>query len=262
MKKIIVLIFIVLATTMSIFTFLNPKSEVFAEEQKPKLAIVIDDFGADRHGVEEMLDIPLPLTIAVMPSCEFSEEDANKAFEKGHEVILHMPMQNQSNSTPLSYYGPVFIKNNFTPSEATSTIKSSIESIPHCKGVNIHMGTGVSQNERLITPIMEEVARQNLYFLDSKTIENSVCPKCAEKTGVDFFVRDVFLEPSGSPSYAVAINQLNLAINLAKEKGSAIAIGHVGPVGKEETAKAILNSIDRLNTEGIEVVPLSELIKN
>ena len=69
---------------------------------KPKLAIVIDDFGEDRRGVEEMLNINAKLTIAVMPADDFSTEDAEKAHAKGHEVILHMPMENET-------YAPLII---------------------------------------------------------------------------------------------------------------------------------------------------------
>ena len=184
----------------------NINTSVQAEE-KPKLAIVIDDFGSDRHGVEEMLNLKIPLTVAVLPGCEFTAEDAHKAHEHGHEVILHMPMENQT-YMPESYYGPVLIKNTFSPQEAQKTINEAIDQIPNCKGLNIHMGTGVSRNSKLITVIMEEAKSKDLYFLDSRTIEGSVCDECAKNTGVKFYGRDVFLEPPGYPNYQTAVNQL------------------------------------------------------
>ena len=38
-----------------------------------------------------MLSLPIPLTVAVMPFLPSTKEDA--AHKKGHEVIIHMPME-------------------------------------------------------------------------------------------------------------------------------------------------------------------------
>lgn len=236
---------------------LSPENKTEAEESA-KMAIVIDDFGEDRRGVEEMLNLKVPLTIAVMPSGEFTTEDATRANEFGHEVILHMPMENQ-NPMPANYYGPTLIKNSHTPTEAKQIINKAIDCVPHCKGVNIHMGTGVSRNPELITAIMEEVNAKDLYFLDSRTIEGSVCDECAKTTGVKFFGRDVFLEPPGRPSYQTAKQELNRAIELAKTNGQVVVIGHVGPVGEDQTAKAIADTIPEIEKQGIKLVKLSEL---
>ena len=225
-------------------------------EKKPQIAIVIDDFGMDRRGVEEMLSVEAPLTVAVLPGLDYSTEDATRAHEKGHEVILHMPMENQSYMPP-EYYGPKVVKNNMSEQEAVSLVRECINSIPFAVGMNIHMGTGVSRNEKIISAIMEEMKMQDKYFLDSKTIEETVCPCCADKVGVRFFLRDIFLEPSGRPNYDVAYNYLMEAGNLALEKGKVVVIGHVGPVGSTDTAKAIKNALKAFENMGVEVVPLS-----
>jgi len=226
-------------------------------EERPKIAIVIDDFGMDRRGVEEMLSVEAPLTVAVLPGLDYSFEDATRAHEKGHEVILHMPMENQSYMPP-EYYGPKVVKNDMSEEEATQLVRECINSIPHAVGMNIHMGTGVSRNEKIISAIMQEMKNQDKYFLDSKTIEETVCPRCAERVGVRFFLRDIFLEPPGRPNYDVAYNYLMEAGNLALQKGKALVIGHVGPVGASETAKAIKNALQVFKNMGVEVVPLSE----
>lgn len=237
----------------------KPPPKAKAEEPKAKLAIVIDDFGQDRHGVEEMLNLPIRLTVAVMPEGEYTVSDAETAHSKGHQVILHMPMENET-YMPASYYGPVLIKNGFTKAEAVETLSECMDKLPYCDGVNIHMGTGVSHNKELMTAMMEEVKRRDKFFLDSKTTMGSVCPECAEATGVKFAERDVFLEPPGRPNYATAVEQLLEAGRIAKQKGNAVAIGHVGPVGKAETARAIKDTLPELEAMGVEIVPLSDLV--
>lgn len=206
-----------------------------------------------------MLDLPVALTVAVMPEGEYSISDAETAHLKGHQVILHMPMENET-YMPANYYGPVLIKNSFTKSEAVETLSECMDKTPYCEGVNIHMGTGVSHNHELMMAMMEEVKRRDKVFLDSKTIMGSVCPECAEATGVKFLERDVFLEPPGRPNYQTAVDQLLEAGRIAKQKGSAVAIGHVGPVGRAETARAIKDTLPKLKEMGVEIVPLSDLV--
>lgn len=234
------------------------KREDAIAKENPKLAIVIDDFGEDRVGVEEMLSLPCKLTIAVMPGLEYSKEDSEHAHELGHEVILHMPMENQS-YTPASFYGPVMIKNSFSQQEATETLNEALSGIEHAKGINIHMGTGVSKNRELISAIMKEAKKKDLYFLDSKTVEGSVCDEVSKDVGVNYYSRDVFLEPPGRPSYETAVKELFRAVELAKEKGKAIAIGHIGPVGGTQTAEAIRDNLAKIKDLGVDIVPLSQL---
>ena len=224
------------------------------------LAIVIDDFGQSRRGVEQMLANSCTLTCAIMPGLEHSTEDAESAFKNGHEVILHMPMEAHV-SLPDSWYGPKVIRNYDSEEKAKNLISECIDSIPHCVGVNIHIGSGVCRNERLMTAILEETKEKGKYFLDSKTNIGSVCDTVATVTNVDYVSRDFFLERTGCPDYAYAKSELKKAGELAKKQGFAIAIGHVGPEGGASTARAIADSIETIEKMGVKIVPLSKIVE-
>lgn len=236
----------------------NPSLGVTGESlTKPKMAIVIDDFGYDRQGVEEMLNLDCTLTCAVMPCLEFSEKDAQEAHEKGHEVILHMPMEAYGN-LPVSWYGPMFVKNLDSKEVAYNKVSQALNSIPHVNGMNIHMGTALSHNKVLMKEIMRCAKERNMVFLDSKTIEGSICPEVAKEVGVKFIERDFFLEVGGA-SYSTARMRIKEAIEFTKTNGVCVVIGHVGAVGKGETARAIKDSLEEIRSAGIEIVPLSTL---
>jgi len=261
MKKIIsIFIFIIFMLPFGCFVPINsPKTKAMQTEQKKAyLAIVIDDFGEDRRGVSEMLAINRPLTIAVLPHMEYSVQDATAAHNLGHEVILHMPMENQS-QMPESYYGPTRIKNSHTPAEAKQVFNEAFKSVPYAVGANNHMGTGVTQNEEIMTAILEEVKNSNAYFLDSRTIIGTVSDTVSKKVGARCYQRDFFLEPSGRPSYEAAKRELLKAAEHAQTHGYTIAIGHIGPVGTTETARAIKDSLELIEAMGVEIVPLSRL---
>ena len=228
------------------------------ESSRPKLAIVIDDFGEDRAGVEKMLSLDIMFTGAVMPSMEFSVEDAERLHKNGKEVMLHMPMEAYGN-LPLSWYGPVMIKNTYSKAEARNVLTSAIQSVPHVKSVNIHMGTAVCQNRELAEEILCVTKERNLPFLDSKTIEGSVFPQIAVETQAKFLERDNFLEVSGQKNYQFTKQRLQEGITLAKTKGFAVVIGHVGPVGGETTAQVLQDMQQELKNSGVELVGFSQL---
>jgi polysaccharide deacetylase 2 family uncharacterized protein YibQ len=272
-KKIYIMLIILFSLTLgfqtglappNIKTFANDKryieKQVLNENLRPlQMAIVIDDFGYDRKGVDEMLDLNCTLTCAVMPCLEFSEADANKAHEKGHEVILHMPMEAYGN-LPLSWYGPLFVANGDTKEVAYNKVNQALNSIPHVNGMNIHMGTALSHNKELMKEIMRCAKERNMVFLDSRTIEGSVCPEVAQELGVAFLERDIFLEVGGA-NYTTAMKRMAEAIEFCKANGRCIVIGHIGAVGQAETARAIKDNLQAIKDSGIEIVPLSALIK-
>ncbi len=238
----------------------NPELSVHHQNQphKPQMAIVIDDFGYDRKGVDLMLSLNCPLTIAVMPALEFSAQDAETAHAKGHEVILHMPMEAYGNA-PLSWYGPLYIANSDTPEMAKNKLNQAINGIPYCNGVNIHMGTAISKNKELMRAILETTKERNLVFLDSRTIEDTVCKPIATELGAPFLERDVFLEVGGA-SYGTTAQKMQEAIEMCKTNGKCIVIGHIGAVGKDVTAKCLQDYLPTIEAEGIEIVPLSKML--
>ena len=59
----------------------------------PRLALIIDDWGYDWQTADEFLSLDLPFTAAVLPGREKTREQAALLRERGHEVILHLPME-------------------------------------------------------------------------------------------------------------------------------------------------------------------------
>lgn len=237
----------------------NPQTDINHVNlgQKPQMAIVIDDFGYDRKGVEKMLNLDCTLTVAVMPCLQFSHQDAETAHKLGHEVILHMPMEAFGN-LPHSWYGPLFIANSDTPETAYNKMVQGINDIPYCNGVNIHMGTAVSKNKTLMREIIKATKERNMLFLDSRTTEGSVCEEVGKEIEAPVVLRDVFLEEQRA-NYAITTDRITDAINICLQKGKCIAIGHIGSVGRDITAECLKDNLNRIKSAGIEIVPLSAL---
>lgn len=259
MKKCIgfILIFIVLLLAF------YPQSNIVraSASDSPILALVIDDFGGyERDGVDKILSITEPMTCAVIPLCENSDSDMQRAKAAGHEVILHMPMEAHVR-LPENWYGNIVIRNGDTDEIVKQKLDKAVETMPEVRGANIHIGSGVSKNKRVMKAIYDYMKNKNMFFLDSRTILNGVCEDVCKTNNITYLGRDVFLEADKNRSYNAVIGNLKEACEIAKEQGYAVAIGHVGKEGGENTADAIINMLPRIKEMGIKIVPLSEVYK-
>ncbi len=230
-----------------------------SQNTKPKMSIVIDDFGSfDQSGVETLSKCPIPLTCAVIPFVDNTKSNIEQFSALGHEIILHMPMSSHV-TLPESWYGPVYIKNNDDAKTACGKIEKCLKEFPNIKGFNIHIGSGVSRNQKLITAIYNFAREKGLYFLDSRTIETNAIKNACTETNSIYLGRDVFLEADKNRSYSGVCSRLLEGANLALQNGHSVVIGHVGAEGGENTAKAIMDTYEKIKEMGVEIVPLYEI---
>lgn len=235
----------------------NPGSMSKTDNKSGKLAIVIDDFGEDRNGIDEMMQINEHLTFAVMPFLTYSKTDAETAHEKGYEVIVHLPME--ANNAPLSWVGPKPILASMNEDKIKQITNEAVQDIPYAVGANIHMGSKASSDEHVMASILSIIKSKGLFFVDSKTGEHSVVKKMADSQKVKCYERDVFLDNNKSKSYITG--QLREAARIALKNGSALAIGHVGVEGGKITAESIKDMIPEFERENVKLVFVSELMK-
>ena len=217
-----------------------------------KIAIVIDDIGY-RSTDQKLLAIDAPLTFAVLPHTPMGYEYAYKAAQKQKEVLIHLPMQADKNNHLLGR-GALLTK--MSKDEYQQTLLSAMEDIPFAIGINNHMGSLLTRMEEPMGWTMELLRQHNMFFLDSKTTKKSRVSEVASHFGVGSVERSVFLDNSREPK---SIRwQFKRLIKLAKQNGSAVAIGHPYP----ETYQVLKQLLPQLKHLGIEVVPLSNLVDN
>lgn len=223
---------------------------------KPKnlVAFVIDDFGNNMAGTEEMLNLPVPLTVAVMPFMPSTKQDAELAHKKGHDVFVHMPMEPVKGKR--SWLGPGAITTDLSDEEIRQRVEKAIDDVPHAIGMNNHMGSKVTADERIMRIIMSVVKKRGLIYLDSKTTDKSVAGKIAEEMGVPHAENQIFLDDVYSVPHIT--KQMEKICKLIGNHPLCIAIGHVGPPGKK-TASVLRQYIPRIQKEA-EFVTISQLI--
>lgn len=229
-------------------------NEPFAAPKK-QIAVVIDDFGNNMNGTTEMLDLAIPLTIAVMPFMPTSKRDAQLAHERGHEVLVHMPMEPVKGKK--SWLGPGAITTDLSDEEIRSRVEAALDDVPFAVGINNHMGSKATADERVMRIVMQVCKERGMMFLDSRTTPKSVIVKLAKEMGVPYAENELFFDDVYTSEHIS--KQMSKLLKLIEKQDQCIAIGHVGPPGKI-TASVLKASISTVQ-KGASFVPVSKLMK-
>jgi len=217
----------------------------------PRIGIIIDDLGYDSSLANAFIKLDLPLTLSVLPFTPNTRLIAQKARKEGREIMLHLPME------PISYPainpGDGVLLASMDKGMILEMLNRDLSQIPFVAGVNNHMGSRFTENEKKMMIVLAELKRRGLYFIDSRTSGASVAFKAAKKMALRTASRDIFLDNDLS-EHALKI-QMERLLSLARYKGRAIGIGHP----HKETLKLLERWQLTLNNKA-EIVPVSNLV--
>ena len=223
----------------------------FSQSVAGRLALVIDDVGRSPASGAPLEGLDYPLTLAILPRLPHTLEWDELAREQGYEVILHCPL---SALDPGLDLGPGGIAGDLPPEEIAAILRKDLASVPHAVGANNHMGSAFTLLTEPMRAFLEELNDQGLFFLDSLTSPRTVTRPLAEETDIRTAARDVFLDHENTEEFI--LKQIGSVSRRALRNGRAIAIGHYRPL----TLEILVREIPALAEEGVQIVPLSELV--
>lgn len=223
---------------------------------RKKWAIIIDDFGNDMKGTKEMLDLPVPITVAVMPFLPTTQRDATDAHRRGHEVIVHLPME--PNKGRPEWLGPGAITSGLTDAEVRERVEKAIADVPFAVGMNNHMGSKITSDKRIMSVVLDVCKEHGMFFVDSRTNYRSVVPELAATKGLPPVRNDIFLDHKYSRAHI--FSQMNAVSDWFQEHDTCVTIGHVGAPGMH-TSAAIRAALPKLQQQA-DIVGLSSLIND
>lgn len=216
---------------------------------KARVAIVIDDLGEDMDKALELAQIPGPITFSILPFQSRSQEVLELAKRYHKPVMLHMPMEPANEANPGK--GALFCS--MSSEEIISSLTQALDALPGVKGLNNHMGSAFTARREVMEPMLREINRRGLFFLDSRTSANSIGYQLAQELGVKSCERRVFLD--NFQDSKMVSQKLKELCQIARTQGSAIGIGHPYP----ETIKVLEEKLAELTINGCELKPIQEL---
>ncbi|MEN3973842.1 divergent polysaccharide deacetylase family protein [Emcibacter sp. SYSU 3D8] len=188
---------------------------------KAVIAVVIDDVGLNRARADDVMALPAAVTLAFMPYGENIQAQVDKARTLGHEVMLHLPMQPESDKEDP---GPKALLTTLPTQELQDRVVWNMDRFTGYVGFNNHMGSKFTADQEGMGVVMREAAKRGLMFLDSRTTPRTAGPAAAARFGVPLLNRDIFIDNLATEAAVRA--QLDKAAEMARKRGVAIIIGH------------------------------------
>lgn len=216
------------------------------------LTLIIDDIGDDFHNGKQAIELPGPLTYALLPYSPHAQKLAALGIKSNKEFILHSPMQSVDSRLHTEYT----LHMHMTELQFKQQLQSQLSSFPFIKGINNHMGSLLTMHPGYMKILMQELKQyKSLYFIDSRTTAHSIALKVAQEHNIPSVKRDVFLDSETGIQF---INhQLDQAIKLSRTKGYAVAIAHP----YDNTLKVLKQRLPKLISSDIKLLNASTLIK-
>lgn len=216
-----------------------------------RLALVIDDVGYSLRDLEVFLNLPLPITFAVLPGLPLSIEAAGLIRAAGKGLILHSPMEPLNGANA----GPGVIRVGTDEQGVLEILGTNFASVPEAAGMNNHMGSRATADEPLMRLVMGYLKDHGRFFLDSRTSGDTVAARVARELGVPVLERDIFIDNQRNSEYIRS--SIHKGIEIALRKGSAVLIGHAGTT---EITDLLEEFAPYFEQTGIELVTLPELL--
>lgn len=218
---------------------------------RPLVAIVIDDVGLDRPRSKRAWELPGPLTMSFLPYAKDLREQARAARGRGHELMLHLPMEPNGRNDP----GPGALLVSMSDAEIRQRTVAALDSFEGFAGVNNHMGSRFTAFRPGMETALRQMKPRGLMFLDSRTTAQSVGDQTAQELGVPGIVRHVFLDDE--ESVEAVRRKLAEAEAVARRQGFVVAIGHP----HEATLQALQEWLPTVQGKGLALAPATAVLR-
>lgn len=218
---------------------------------KPRVALVVDDWGYTSQNLALARQMKFPVTAAIIPRLSLSTKVSEELHTLGFEIIMHLPMEpNEHKNLEKNT-----IMTSWKPNKIETVMDQGFATVKHAKGINNHMGSKATADKQTMDTVIAYLRGKGMYFLDSFVISDSLGFVTARALGVPCARRDIFLDNSDEP--AAIRSQLEKLKKKALQQGLAVGIGH----DRAATLKVLLEEVPKLQAQGIEFVFLSQVVE-
>lgn len=195
-----------------------PKREIKIVSTKPKLAIILDDVSVKSH-VNAIKALNMPITMSFLPPSKF-RPNSHLLAAKEKFYMVHLPMEAKN----FTKEEPFTLRVKDSQKEISQRIAKIKKLFPKVKHINNHTGSKFTSNELAVNKLIYALKKQDINFIDSRTIASTKVPVVMKNYGKKYMARDVFIDHEMDKAYIKS--QIKKAVKIAKAHGTAIAIGH------------------------------------
>ncbi|QND54044.1 divergent polysaccharide deacetylase family protein [Phyllobacterium sp. 628] len=220
-----------------------------------RIAIVIGGLGMSQTGTQQAIKIlPGEVTLAFAPEGNSLARWMQTARQNGHELLMQVPFE------PFDYPRVNPGRNTLTvdaaPAETLDNLHKTMGRITNYTGIINYMGARFTADTKAMMPVMQDVAKRGLLYLDDGSSARSVADTIATQQGTPFAAADILID--GAQERGSILKKLDELERIARAKGTAIGVGSAFDV----TVDAVSAWANEAKTRGIEIVPVSALVRD
>ena len=216
----------------------------------PQISIIVGGLGVGAAATAEALDkLPATVTLAFAPYAADLDTLAARARGADHEVLLQAPME------PFDYPdndpGPQTLLTSLTADQNIDRMHWLMSRMQGYVGVVSFMGTRFTASDQALAPVLRDVARRGLIFVDNGASGKSVAGQIAGSNNLPFAKADIVLDATPTPAEIDrALARLEIA---ARDKGSAVGIASASAA----SVARIAEWTKKIEARGFVLVPIS-----
>jgi polysaccharide deacetylase 2 family uncharacterized protein YibQ len=222
-------------------------------DPRPKIAILIGGLGVSENiTTEAIAKLPANVSLGFAPYGGDLERWASRARGDGHEYMLQLPMEpfDYPNNDP----GPQTLLTSEPDAVNLERLRWILGRMRGYVGVANFMGARFTSSEGSLTPVLTEIGRRGLMFIDDGSSPRSLSENLATKTGATAAEARVVIDAQTNPAdIDAALARLE---DIARTDGVAIGIGSALPV----TVDRVGEWAKQLNSRGFVLVPVSAIV--
>jgi len=233
--------------------FAQPAKALADKPDAPRIALIVSGLGVSAKTTAEVIArLPGPVTLAFVP---YGTDAAlvGRARARGHEVLLEVPME------PFSYpendSGPQTLLTALTPQQNLDRLYWVMSRFQGYVGIVNMMGARFTASEQSFAPVLQEIAKRGLIFVDDGANPRSVAGRIAGADNLPFAKAEVAVDAVPTP---IEIDRaLGRLETTAREHHVAVGIASALPASIDQIAKWAKTAESR----GVVLVPISAVAK-
>ncbi|HET9935778.1 MAG TPA: divergent polysaccharide deacetylase family protein [Methyloceanibacter sp.] len=236
----------------SIDVYARPSRYAAATQgEPPRVAILVTGLGLpDGPPQAALKGLPVQVSVAYGAYARSLQDAVAEARAEGHEVLLQIPLEPQN--YPSVDPGPHTLITTLPPADNIKRLQWLMSRYTGYVGVTNHMGAKFQASAESIQPVLEELKRRGLLYVDGEATKDSATERTAKAIGLDYFAVNVQIDAGDTAQQLAKLEQA------AKERGTAIGVVRLKPA----TAKQITDWAAKLEGKGIVLVPVSAAVRS
>jgi polysaccharide deacetylase 2 family uncharacterized protein YibQ len=221
---------------------------------RPKIAILLGGMGLNPKLTQQAVkDLPDDVTFAFAPYGDNLQAQVDKARAGGHEVLLQLPMEPMG--YPANNPGPKTLLADADAATNMEALHWHMSRFAGYTGITNYMGGKLLTTAAALKPVMEEMHKRGLVYLEDASTALTVSETVAKETNLSERRAQIIIDADPTPESIAAA--LELLEGEARTNGFAIGTGS----GLEVTVDSVKAWAEQLQTKGILLVPVSAMYK-